>query len=67
MARVSNVETQHALNTGEKSLPGTRYKLDYIAKKQTPRTSTIVACSIVARNVSRITAKTSTIHSPSNL
>ena len=28
MARVSNIEIQHALNIGEKSLPGTRYKLD---------------------------------------
>ena len=28
MERVSNVEIQHALNIGEKSLPGTSYKLD---------------------------------------
>ena len=28
MARVSNVKIQHALNIGEKSFPGTHYKLD---------------------------------------
>ena len=28
MARVSNVEIQHALNIGEKSFPGTHYKLN---------------------------------------
>ena len=28
MARVNNITIQHALNTGEKSIPGTHYKLD---------------------------------------
>ena len=28
MARTKNIKIQHALNQGEKSLPGTRYKLD---------------------------------------
>ena len=65
-ARVDNATIQHALNVGEKSLPGTRYKLDCV-RKQTLFTSTMVVCSMVALSVSQITAKTRTIYSPNNL
>ena len=33
MARVNNITIQHALNTGEKSIPGTHYKLDGYSKE----------------------------------
>ena len=33
MARVNNITIEHALNTGEKSIPGTRYKLDGYSKE----------------------------------
>ena len=33
MARVNNITIQHALNTGEKSIPGTRFELDGYSKE----------------------------------
>ena len=46
--RVSNVKIQQALNIGEKSLPGTRNKLDGYCEEPTQRTNTMVGCSMLS-------------------
>ena len=67
MTRVNNITIQHALNTGEKSIPGTRYKFDGYSKETNTALNTMVASHMDAQTVSWITVKKRTIHSPSNL
>ena len=67
MTRVNNITIQHALNTGEKSIPGTRYKLDGYSKETNSAFEYHGCTHMDAQTVSRITVKTRNIHSPSNL